>query len=237
MYKAGWKKEAETFAKAALASSKTNGERALIAELPYAMGKRLEAVVLAKEAAYYGVVLPHVSYPRLEMIPGDTVDPHLTHGIIRQESNFDRHAVSTAGARGLMQLMPATAKLAAKKLKHIFQTHKLHDPHYNTRLGVHYFDSLLQSFDGSTILAIAAYNAGPGNARKWINIYGDPRTLRDSHNAIDWIESIPFMETRDYVHRVLSNAEVYRALARKSGEHKVSLVKEMLEGHSLTRQH
>jgi soluble lytic murein transglycosylase len=232
LFKAGWIDEALAFTRTALASAKSDGERTLIAEMPSAMGRSQQAVLVAKEAGYYGVLLPAISYPTLTIEKHKPLDETLTHAIIRQESNFDRHAISNMGARGLMQLMPDTAKLMAKKVSAAFHLNKLHDSHYNIKLGVHYFHSLLENFDGSTVLAVAAYNAGPGNARKWVQCYGDPRQMKTSAEVVDWIESIPFSQTRDYVQRVLSNAEMYRLLRHKKGAYTLALNRELMKGQS-----
>src|SRR3546814_1905932 len=127
----------------------------------------------------------------------------------RQESGFAVDAVSHAGARGLMQLMPATARQMARKLKLRYDTAQLtRDPTLNIRLGSAYLSQLVERFSGSYLLAIAAYNAGPSRVIEWMRTYGDPR--EPGVDAIDWIESIPFTETRNYVQRVLENLQVYR---------------------------
>jgi soluble lytic murein transglycosylase len=134
----------------------------------------------------------------------------LVLGIIRQESAFDVAAVSSAGARGLMQLLPGTAKGVAKQAGVKFaQTRLTTDSHYNITLGRAYLDDLLSRFGGSYELTAAAYNAGPRRVRDWITTYGDPRNR--STDVVDWIESIPFDETRNYVMRILENTQVYRA--------------------------
>ncbi|NDG04748.1 MAG: lytic transglycosylase domain-containing protein, partial [Alphaproteobacteria bacterium] len=131
------------------------------------------------------------------------------HAIVRQESLFQRDAVSSAGARGYMQLMPATAKQVAKQLGiKKFRTSDLSDPQINLRLGSAYLDKRIDDL-GSLPLAIASYNAGIGNVRDWLETLGDPR--QGSIDMIDWIEMIPVAETRNYVQRVLENLQVYRA--------------------------
>ena len=134
----------------------------------------------------------------------------LVHGITRQESSFDRAAVSGANARGLMQLMPGTAREQAGKMGLGYDYARLtSDPSYNVMLGSAYFRRLVNTWDGNYPLAVASYNAGPGNVRKWINNYGDPRGNVD---IVSWIEKIPFEETRGYVQRVLENSVVYDRL-------------------------
>jgi soluble lytic murein transglycosylase len=108
-----------------------------------------------------------------------------------------------------MQLMPATARRVAKRLKLRSSPHRLTaNPRHNVNLGTAYFEGLMRQYDGSFVLALAAYNAGPGRVRRWVRDNGDPRTL-DAPDAIDWIEQIPFKETRNYVQRVLENLPLY----------------------------
>jgi soluble lytic murein transglycosylase len=129
--------------------------------------------------------------------------------IMRQESAFEIDAVSPAGARGLMQLLPSTAKHVASQLKLRYDKDRLTtDPQYNITLGRAYMDELVQDFRGSYVLAIASYNAGPSRAVEWIHEFGDPRDY--GIDVVDWIESIPFAETRNYVQRVFENLQVYR---------------------------
>ena len=134
----------------------------------------------------------------------------LVNGITRQESSFDRAAVSHANARGMMQLMPGTAREQAGKMGLGYDYGRLtSDPNYNVMLGSAYFRRLVNSWDGNYPLAVASYNAGTGNVRKWVNAYGDPRGNVD---IVSWIEKIPFEETRGYVQRVLENSVVYDRL-------------------------
>jgi soluble lytic murein transglycosylase len=134
----------------------------------------------------------------------------LAHGITRQESSFDPYAVSHAGARGMMQLMPGTAREQAGKLGVGYDGYRLiSDPNYNVMLGTAYFQRMLDTWGGSVPLAVAAYNAGSGNVRKWINTYGDPRGNVD---VLKWIEAIPYVETRAYVQRVIENSVVYDSM-------------------------
>ena len=131
--------------------------------------------------------------------------------IIRQESNFKVNAVSRAGARGLMQLLPSTARSVARKKGVRFRRRDLgSNPNLNITLGSSYLSDLIKKFDGSYALAVASYNAGPRNTKRWIRQYGDPRHAKI--DLIDWIEQIPFNETRNYVQRVLENTHVYRKL-------------------------
>jgi soluble lytic murein transglycosylase len=184
-----------------------------LAQLMISLGDPAMGVRVAKLASYNGVMLlshlaPVVTLPRF---PGNAAgpDPALVLGVTRQESEFDPAVVSSAGARGLMQLMPATAQRAASMNRLGFRLGDLTaNPRYNMQLGMVTLDDYLAYWGDSYVLAIASYNAGPTNVRKWVEIYGDPRD--SSVDPIDWIEQIPFSETRNYVQRVLENIEVYR---------------------------
>ena len=134
----------------------------------------------------------------------------LALAIARQESEFNPAAVSAAGARGLMQLMPATAEEVSGKIGVPYEPARLTaDPLYNAQLGTAYLARMLRAYDGSFVLTAAAYNAGPGRVRDWLAANGDPRD--PDVDAVAWIEAIPFEETRNYVMRVLESLHVYRA--------------------------
>ena len=186
------------------------GEVALVGQLAVDENRPDVAVTVAKRAIRNGVVLIAPGYPVPHQPPeGDDPEGALLLAIMRQESAFDTLAESSAGARGLMQLMPATAKQMAKNLGVNFSHKRLHsDPDYNVKLGAAYLADLLRRFDGSYLLAIASYNAGPARLHGWMKENGDPRTKEV--DAIDWVEMIPFTETRDYVQRVLENLQIYR---------------------------
>jgi soluble lytic murein transglycosylase len=185
----------------------------LLAQLMIAQGDPAMGVRVAKLASYSGVMLmshlaPVVTLPRF---PGNAAgpDPALVLGVTRQESEFDPAVVSSAGARGLMHLMPATARRAASMNRLGFKLNDLtSNPRYNMQLGMVTLDDYLAYWGDSYVLAIASYNAGPTNVRKWVEANGDPRD--SSVDPIDWIEMIPFSETRNYVQRVLENIEIYR---------------------------
>jgi soluble lytic murein transglycosylase len=143
--------------------------------------------------------------------PIDGPEPALVLGITRQESNFDPEAVSSANARGLMQLLPSTAAGVAKRLGLRHQVGMLTtDTGHNMRLGAAYLDQLLVRFGGTLPFAIAGYNAGPNRVDEWLGTYGDPRS--GDVAMLDWMEQIPFSETRNYVQRVIENMAIYRAL-------------------------
>ncbi len=184
-------------------------EHALAADLANAQGRPDVAVNIAKRARRSEVVLPDQLFPVPFKPSGKTVEAALVLAVARQESHFNPRAVSHAGARGLMQLMPATAKKMAKKLRVKYNSRRLtRDPDYNMKLGSAYLARLLDRYDGSHILALAAYNAGPSRVRSWIRAHGDPR--KPGIDPINWVERIPFNETRNYVQRVLEGLVIYR---------------------------
>jgi soluble lytic murein transglycosylase len=168
------------------------------------------AVAIARRSARDGVLLGDLGYPTMTTLDDIPPGPALLHALIRQESAFDVDAKSRAGARGLMQLMPATARKVARELnvKGHSTSRLTSDPRHNVLLGSSYLESMLSRYEGSMVMALAAYNAGPHRVDKWIEENGDPRTNLD--NAIDWIESIPFSETRNYVQRILEALPIYR---------------------------
>jgi peptidoglycan lytic transglycosylase len=171
------------------------------------------AVRLAKNSGYDGVPMLDFAYPVLHLpaYAGSSAGPSpaMVHALIRQETEFDSDAVSSAGARGLMQVMLPAAKTSARMGGLPYRPDDLlTNPNYNIQLGMIEFQRHFQSWDNSLVLAAAAYNAGPGNVRKWVAANGDPSD--GSVDAIDWIEQIPFGETRNYVERVLENMEVYK---------------------------
>ena len=193
-------------------SLKSGGELVLAARLAQKIGAHHLAISIAETADKRGTPLDLFSFPK-DGLPANkvaAVDAAAIYAVARQESRFQINAVSSAGARGLMQLMPGTAKDTAKKIGLSYSPAKLtSDPLYNTKLGASYLDTQLETYDGSLILAAAAYNAGPGNANKWIKAFGDPRSK--TVDPVLWVEQIPFQETRKYVQRVFGNYMVYRA--------------------------
>ncbi len=181
----------------------------MTADLGHELHRDDLALMVAKTARNKGVELIDYLFPLRSVPSGTGPEPALVLSVIRQESAFELKAESPAGALGLMQLMPATAKHVAKGLKLRYRRDDLlRGADYNMRLGRAYLQELLDSFDQSYVLAIAAYNAGPDRVVDWIHLYGDPRD--NGVDVIDWIESIPFSETRNYVQRVLENLQVYR---------------------------
>jgi peptidoglycan lytic transglycosylase len=189
--------------------AKTPADYALSAQLCRALDRPDVAVYAAKRASYAGVTLMDEGYPITDLPPGGSTEAPLILAMTRQESAFDNAAISSAGARGLMQLMPATAVKIAQLLHLPFSRQRLtSDYAYNVTLGRAYLDSLVDDFSGSYVLAVAAYNAGPARVHQWIEDHGDPRSA--NVDPIDWIERIPYTETRNYVQRVLENLQVYR---------------------------
>jgi soluble lytic murein transglycosylase len=181
----------------------------LTAELAQQQRRPDLAVKAAKAAAADGILLVDHLYPFPTLPQGESPEPALVMAVVRQESAFYTDAVSGAGAHGLMQILPKTAKGLARDMNMRFSKSKLlTDPEYNMRLGRAYLSELTRRYGGSYILALAAYNAGPSRANSWIRAFGDPRD--PDVDAIDWIESIPFDETRNYVQRILEGLVVYR---------------------------
>lgn len=192
------------------------GWSTLTAQLARVNGRPDLAIAVAKRASRVGDPASGLGYPMLAPpeLPKTTTakrpEAPLTLAVIRQESAFRVNAKSRAKARGLMQLMPATAKKVAKGLNlHYSSARLMSDANYNMTLGQSYLAGMIDRFDGSYVLALAAYNAGPHRARRWIKDNGDPRER--GIDAIDWIEMIPFRETRNYVQRVLENLQIYRS--------------------------
>ncbi|HEV2594997.1 MAG TPA: lytic transglycosylase domain-containing protein [Sphingomicrobium sp.] len=205
----------------ALANSLDNdAERNLAVQLGAQIGRQDLAVWTARMARVKGSMFyVRQAYPTLAAPLSDRLWS-LAHGISRQESSFDPYALSHAGARGMMQLMSGTAREEANKMGVGFDSYRLvSDPSYNVMLGSAYFQRVLNNWNGSIPLAVAAYNAGSGNVRKWVDRYGDPRGQVD---MLKWIEAIPFSETRAYVQRVIENSVVYDSL-RTSPQQQTSL--------------
>ena len=202
----------------------SEGDHVLVAELATTLGRRDLGVILGQAAHSEGMAnFQKISYPLIPTPGGSNWT--MVHAISRQESQFSMNAVSHAGARGLMQLMPGTAREQAGKIGLAYDSSALMtDASYNLRLGDAYFARMMDYFGGSYPLAVAAYNAGPGNVNKFLRANGDPR--QGSVDWIDWIERIPLTETRNYVQRVLENAVVYEAMnpsrARYTGSQPLS---------------
>jgi soluble lytic murein transglycosylase len=187
----------------------------LAAELAESFGYQDTAVRIAKDAERAGYIMPRFLFPTVKDALNKPlfVHPAFAHAIIRQESAFDMNAQSHAGALGLMQLMPATARETAGKIGIPYSQSRLtSDPYYNMQLGSYYINQMLDQFGGNRTLAIAAYNAGPGRVSGWLKEFGDPRD--PNIDEADWIETIPIYETRNYVHRVTEAVNVYANMLR-----------------------
>ena len=177
------------------------------------------SIFVGKKAIYNNIYIPSLNFPvpdteLMNLINKNTEIPlPVTLAITRQESAFDIKAKSRAGARGLMQLMPRTARITAKKnnykYKRIYLTSR---PAYNVKIGSFYFKEMLNKFNGSYVLALAAYNAGPSRVNRWLKTYGDPR--KNEIDPVTWMELIPISETRNYVQRVIEGIYMYRMLVK-----------------------
>ncbi len=208
----GQRADQTLFVRALSEAVETQPDRVLASELASAIGRQDLAVWTARSARNDGTAFyTRAGFPiHASGVPSGRLWS-LVHGITRQESSFDQAAVSHAGARGLMQLMPATAREQAGKMGLGYDYARLtSDRGYNVALGSAYFQRLVNQWDGNYPLAVASYNAGAGNVRKWVRAYGDPRA--PGGDIVAWIERIPFAETRGYVQRVLENSVVYDRL-------------------------
>jgi soluble lytic murein transglycosylase len=205
----GQKDLARGFFKSVSDYSNQRFEFVLLMELAYELQRPDWAINASKAAAQKNMLVGAGSFPVLSMHIPTPPELAFTHALIRQESLFNADAGSSAGARGLMQLMPGTAKGICRKLDIRYSDSRLTDPDFNVRLGTAFVQQQLDQFDGSIILALAAYNAGPRRAREWIEQFGDPR--RSRVDPIDWVEMMPIYETRNYVQRIIENLQFYRA--------------------------
>lgn len=190
----------------------SNLEQAMLTDIALDHLRLRDSVRMAKSARFHGGELAERAFPLID-VPEDApvmADNALTLSVIRQETEFDARAVSPAGARGLMQMMPGTAQATARQTGLPYNFEWLtDDPGYNMRLGMAHLDEVVGQYSGSLVIALAAYNAGGGRANRWIADYGDPRS--GAIDPIDWVESLPYAETRNYIHRVIENLQVYRA--------------------------
>jgi len=194
-----------------LAEGLSEGELGQLGQMVLELDDPYLAVRLGKLAADRGIVLPELYYPLHPLARGDLpVAPELALSIARRESEFYVAARSGAGARGLMQLMPRTAEAMAGKLGLAFDAGALTaDGTYNAKLGSAYLAQLIEEFGEAPALVAAGYNAGPSRPRRWIEEFGDPRSA--GVDPVDWVEHIPFEETRNYIMRVTESLPVYRA--------------------------
>ena len=211
---------AKKFFSALLEFCNKPGEFQLVARLGE-NSRRVDLAIKASNKSFEkDINLYHFGYPTISYKLASGLEKELVYAVIRQESIFDEKAHSRAGARGLMQLMPATAKRVSKKINLKYSKSSLKtNPQYNVALGSFYLKSLIENYNGSYLLALVGYNAGPRNAGKWIKKFGDPR--KKNVDPISWIEQIPIKETRLYVKKVLSNLQVYRQKNQRSKNKKI----------------
>jgi len=203
-------------------------EEALLVDLARGYGDQDLSMKAARGAAQHGFVLPGRAYPYREPPQvSEGAEPALVLGITRQESGFDPAIRSSVGARGMMQLMPSTASVVARRMGVSYSPGMLDEPDYNMRLGSAYLGKLVDQFSGSYVMAVAAYNAGPGRPSQWSNYCGDPRT--SGTDPVDFIECIPFSETRNYVMRVMEGMQVYRAKLN-GGSAPITLMSDLRRG-------
>jgi soluble lytic murein transglycosylase len=189
------------------------GSEVLAAKLATQLGRYDYAIQISKKASYEKRFYNQFNYPIIttpaEINGRKMPSQEIILAIARQESEFDSKANSYAGAKGMMQVMTYTAKLIAKQMNVRYSKSKLtSNPEYNIKLGTYYFNSLLNDYGGIYPFAIAAYNAGPKRVKYWRKINGDPSKKKIDY--VNWIELIKFEETRNYVQRVLENANVYK---------------------------
>ncbi|MEO5758912.1 MAG: lytic transglycosylase domain-containing protein [Mesorhizobium sp.] len=231
LQEAGYDRYAETLYRDLAGQLTSPGELALLAVLAEKQNNHFMALKVGKIAGARGIDVGALSHP-LGVIPDSAnisgSGKALAYAIARQESEFNVGAVSSAGARGLLQLMPGTARQLAKKAGLQFSQARLTtDAGYNATLGAAFLGEQLGRFNGSYVLTFAGYNAGPNRAGQWVTKYGDPRG-KDIDAVVDWIERIPYTETRSYVQRVMENYEVYKM--RISG--KYDIVGDLVNGRN-----
>lgn len=185
-------------------------EYALMMDMCRDVGQPFTAMMAGRAAAQRGFLLPERMYPlrAVPNVPG-APDPAFVMAITRQESSFDPKIRSSADARGMMMLLPSTAKLVARRLGVPYEAAKLYDADYNMQLGTYHLGELMNQESGSFLLTAVGYNAGPARPAQWTPYCGDPRTY--STDPVDFIECVPFTETRDYMMRVMENVQIYRA--------------------------
>ena len=215
----------------------SEAELGMVAHLAESLGDTQMAVRIAKAGVARGLNLVLFSYP-LHAFPSFTAlriptpEMPMLLGVARQESEFNGQTMSGAGARGILQVMPITARHVCKDYKIKCDIPRLmKDNSYNTMMAAAYIGDRMREFSGSYVLGIAGYNAGPGRARQWIREFGDPRD--PAVDPIDWIHRIPFEETREYVQKVLSNIQVYRSRLG-SGPVKLSIASDLVRARGET---
>ena len=207
--RAGWEPHARWFF-AHVAEELDRTDLIRLGDMALHLGSPFVAMGVAKEGAKSGVVLPRSYYPVTDLVRhSGPVPPEMALAIARTESEFRIDAISRAGARGLMQVMPTTAQEISERFGDQYSNWRLtNDWQFNAKMGTTYLEELLEMYQGSHVLTFAAYNAGLGRTQNWIERIGHPH--RDWSDPVDWIEHIPYRETRNYVMRVMESLHVYR---------------------------
>jgi soluble lytic murein transglycosylase len=210
-------------------NAKSTKEAVLASELGQEI-KRIDiGVRAAKKALKDGVVALDSGYPLIRVTDSAGLEKSYLLALMRQESEFFADAISTSGALGLMQLLPSTAREIARKNGFLpFSEQRLFEPDYNMSIGSQYLGNMVNRYNGSYVLATASYNAGPGRVRQWVNSFGYPKN--SVRAVVNWIEGIPFSETRNYVQHVMANMQVYRFMLKGKRPAKLTLAEDLMRG-------
>jgi soluble lytic murein transglycosylase len=200
---------ASAFFHAALGEASKRSDFILLTEVAARLHRPDLGIQAVKCANQKNMLVQNGGFPLINLHVPTPPEPAFTHALVRQESMFNPDAASQAGARGLMQVMPRTAKDICRKSGIRYRERHLDEPGYNLQIGTSFVAQQIGHFDGSYILALAGYNAGDGRVREWIEEFGDPRSA--NVDPVDWIELIPMQETRNYIQRIIESLQVYRA--------------------------
>jgi soluble lytic murein transglycosylase len=200
---------AKMFFHAATEAAQRRVDYVMLIEQAYRIQRPDLAIEAAKAANQKNFLIGAIGFPLINHPIPQPPEAAFTHALIRQESMFNPDATSPVGAHGLMQLMRGTAADVARKLDIKFIETKLENPDYNLKLGTSFVQQQIDGFNGSYVLALAGYNAGPRRVRDWMTVIGDPRS--PDVDPVDWVEAIPLSETRNYVQRIIESLQVYRA--------------------------
>lgn len=220
----GETERARSFFHVAAESATERAEFIVLTEIAAHMHRPDLGIQAVKAAGQKDMLIENGGFPLLNMHVPTPPESAFTHALIRQESMFNPEAESGVGARGLMQLMPRTAKDVAKRIGVRYRETRLSEPAYSLQLGTAFVQEQIERFDGSYILALAGYNAGPGRVHEWLGQFGDPRSA--NIDPIDWIEMIPVNETRNYVQRIMENLQIYRAKLA-GGQSRLMILKDL----------
>ncbi len=202
-------RRAAAFFRAALEVTSRREDFIMLTEVASRIRRPDLGIQTVKAANQKNILVQNGGFPIISAHIPAQPEPALTHALIRQESMFNPDAASAAGARGLMQVMPRTAREICRRLGLRYKEGELDNPFYNLQIGTAFATRQIGQFDGSYILALAGYNAGPKRVKEWIEEFGDPRDT--DVDPIDWIEQIPVSETRNYVQRIMESLQVYRS--------------------------